>query len=496
MSHLPTDPVRMLSRAALAALVLACLGAVPALAHEEGEIQWSQFQGGPGHPGTLAEAPEPPYRQAWRFVGPDGAVSGAVIAGDLVVAVGKEAVYGLELSTGTLEWEVPRNGGRISMPAIGAAAEEQLLVFLEGPVTDEEPSDASPTPTTVSPSPSGTATDGDDTGTERSSVVALDLATQQERWRTELEAPSRSGVTIAGEQVFVADDDGTVYALELGTGSVAWSAPTRGRVEAPVAVADGNVYVVSRDEDARTAEVAALDEATGEQSWVFSPPVGAVAASAVSAADAMAVVATADRLVRGLDAESGEIRFESLALTLFSPVTSPAFQPGNVYAADASGGVYRIDPSDGTRDWQHQLNDLVVRSSPVLAGPRLLIGTNDGRLLAFDVENGDVVWEGATSQGLLGAISLSHEVVVVVKGGKEAGLVAFAHDPDGALVRIESPTIVDPGRLYGNYALALVAVAIAVYLPFRFLRTRMGPAFEPEGSEGSDEDEDGSEDAS
>ena len=489
MSHLPTDPVRTISRAALVALALACLVAVPALAHEEGEIQWSQFQGGPGHPGALGEAPEPPYRQAWRFVGPDGPVSGAVIAGDLAVAVGSSAVYGLELSTGALEWEVPREGGRISMPAIGLVGEEQLLVFLEGPAGEGGSSDASPTPTTASPTPSGSTGGGDDAGSERSSLVAIDLATQQERWRTELEAPSRSGVTLSGEQVFAADDDGTVYAVELGSGAVSWSAPTPGRVEAPLAIADGNVYAVSRDEDARTAQLTALDEVTGEEAWAFTPPAAAVAASAVSAADAMAVVGTADRLVRGLDAETGEVRFESLALTLFSPVTSPAFQPGNVYAADASGGVYRFDPSDGSRDWQHQLNDLVVRSSTVLAGPSLLVGTNDGRLVAFDVETGDVVWEGETSQGLVGAISLSHEVVVAVKGGKEAGLIAFEHDPDGALVKIQSPTIVDPGQLYGNYALALVVVAIAVYVPFRLLRVRIGPAFEPAETEGSAEDE-------
>jgi outer membrane protein assembly factor BamB len=488
MSSLRPTPVRTFARAAILALALVSVVAAPALAHEGGEIQWSQFQGGPGHPGTLAEAPEPPYREAWRFAGPDGSVSGAVIAGDVVFATGREAIYALDLGTGDIVWQVPRNGGRISMPAVGAAGEEQLLVFLEGPAAKDASAGASPSPSDA----------GDEAATEidRSSLVAIDLATQQERWRTPLEAASRSGVTIAGDRAFAADDDGTVYAVDLASGDVAWTASAAGRVEAPPAAADGKVYVVGRDEEARKAELVALDEASGKVAWAFSPPAGAVAASAVSAADAIAVFGTADRFVRGLEAESGEIRFEALALTLFSPVSSPAFQPGNVFAADASGGVYRFDPSDGSRDWQHQLNDLVVRSSPVLVGSFLLVGTNDGRLVAFDVATGDLVWQTAESQGLVGAIALSHEAVVAVKGGRDAGLVAYEHDPEGSFVRVPSPTIVDPPSLYGNFALAFVIAAVVIYLPFRLLRQRMGPAFEPEDevdeSDGTGDGEDAS----
>lgn len=474
MFTLRSTPARTLSRAALVALALAWAVATPALAHEEGEIQWSQFQGGPGHPGILADAPEPPYREAWRFIGPDGSVSGAVIAGDLVFATGREAIYAIDLATGDVAWQVPRDGGRISMPAVGQSGEEQLLVFLEGPAGEDGAADAS-----ASPSASPSASDGEGApDAEVSSVVAIDLATQEERWRAPLGTASRSGVTISGERAFVADDDGTVYAVELSSGEIAWTGSAAGRVEAPPAAADGKVYVVARDEDAQRAELVALDDETGQTSWTFSPPAGAVAASAVSAADAVAVLGTADRFVRGLEAGSGEVRFEALALTLFSPVSSPAFQPGNVYAADASGGVYRFDPSDGSRDWQHQLNDLVVRSSPVVVGSFLLVGTNDGRLVAFDVGSGDVVWQSLESQGLVGAIALSHEAVVTVKGGSDAGLIAFEHDPEGSLVRVPSPTIVDPPSLYGNFALAFVIAAIVIYVPFRLLRARMGPAFE------------------
>lgn len=473
----------MLTRAALAALVLATLAAWPALAHEEGEVEWSQYQGGPGHPGTLSGAPEPPYREIWRFMAPEGSLSGAVVVGDVAIAVGENAVYAVDLATGAIAWQVPRDGGRLAMPAVGAVGEQQLLVYLDGP--REDPDGASPSPTaSASPTPSPTSSASPSPTANApavSELVAVDLADRSEVWRITLGDAARAGVTVDGERAYVADDEGTVSAIDLGTGAVAWTADTPGRVESAPAAAEGTVVVVSRDPDEQRSQVTAFGEETGERAWSFSTEAGAVASSGVSLVDATVVFGSADRLVRGLAADDGSLRWDALTLTLFSPVTAPAFQPGNVYVADASGGVYRLDPADGSRDWEHQTNDLVVRSSPVIAGRFVLVGLNGGRLVAFDAEDGDQVWESAASQGLVGQIALSHEAVVVVKGGKEPGLIAFEHDPEGVLVEVPSPTILDPAKMIGAFAAAAVIAGLAILLPFRLLRSRIKPAFTREG---------------
>lgn len=494
MSHLHAHPVRTACRATLGtlALALALTAAGPALAQEgDAQVAWSQFQGDPGHSGSLTEAPEPPYRQLWRFGPPTGALSGAVIAGGTAIAVGESAVYALDLATGEVAWEVPRAGGRISMPALGTGPEGPVLVFLEGPAAATEEGESTPTssPTAVAGEEDGGVTD----------LVAVSVATREELWRTALQAESRSGVTVSGDLVVVGDDDGTVYGAELATGSVVWTADTVGRVEAPPAVADGRVYVTSRDAGGQRAELVALDERTGEPAWTFAPQAGAVAASAPSTGEVSVVIGSADRLVRRLSAEGGEVLWDSLTLTLFSPVTAPAFSGGDLVVADASGGVYRLDPQDGGRRWEHQLNELIVRSAPVLTSAHILVGLNDGRLVALDPANGDLVWQSTPSQGLIGAIALSSQAVLAVKGGERPGLIAFAHDPQGSLVRIASPTVVDAGRLYGNFALAMLLACVAIYVPFRFLRTRMGPAFgegtldgEPDPGPADDPDDRGS----
>jgi outer membrane protein assembly factor BamB len=487
MARLRSKPIRSLSRASFAALALAGLGAWPVLAQESG-FEWSQFQGGPGHPGTIAEAPAPPYHQLWRFGPPEGGLSGAVIAGDVTIAVGEQAVYALDLRTGEVAWQIPRDGGPLSTPALGVAGEHQVLVYVDGPLEDDE--DASPTPT---PSASPSGTDGEKPYQPASELVAVDLADRSELWRTTLEDTSRSGIAIEGQRAYVADDKGGVYAIEIASGAVVWTAEAIGRVDSPPAVADGNVYVAARDVDGQQAQVLALDAETSERRWAFSPQAGAVAASAILAADGTVVVGAADRLVRGLSAQDGQVRWDALTLTLFSPVSAPVLEAEAVYIADASGGVYRVDAVDGSRAWEHQTNELIVRSSPVVAGGYVLVGLNDGRLAAFDPETGDLVFESEASQGLIGAISLSPEVLVAVKGGKEEGLVAFEHDPEGAFVRVPSPTVLDPARLLGAFAAAAAIAGAAILVPFRLLRSRIGPAFtrdeDLEGSDDADEED-------
>jgi outer membrane protein assembly factor BamB len=465
MARLYPKPYRFLTRSALVAIALAgTLGSSGvAAAHEEGGIEWSQFQGGPGHPGTIAQAPLPPYRERWRFSPPEGALSGAVLTSDLAIAVGRKAVHGIDLASGEQVWEIPRSGGPLSTPALAPVDGRTVLLYLDGPP-------AAPAGPSPSPSPAdGTA--------RRSELVAVDLAERSELWRTALRGVSRSGLTLEGDLAYVGDDAGTVYAVEIGSGRIAWTAEAAGRVESPPALADGQVYVASRSLEQGRTEVLALDAETGERRWTFAPQAGALVLSALAAADGQMVLGAGDQLVRGLAAEDGSLRWQALALNLFSPLSAPAYQPGNVYIADAAGGLYRLNPADGRRDWEHQTNELIVRSSPVLVGRYVVIGLGDGRLAAFDAGSGDLVHEIATSPGFLGELALSHEVLVAVKGGGEPGVIAFEHDPDASLVRIPSPTIPVPERLLGWFALAAAIVAAVILVPFRFLAPRFGPAF-------------------
>jgi outer membrane protein assembly factor BamB len=448
---------------------------------------WSQFQGGPGHPGVLADGPEPPYRVRWTLPAPTGdALSGAVVAGDLAVSVGNEAVYGIDVVSGAIEWRVARDGGPLSMPAIGAGPRGRILVYLDGPgpnvgggAPEGSPSaSAAPSgsPSTTGPGPSPT---GSDEQSDVSTLVAVSLADRTELWRTPLGETSRSGVTIAGTNAFVGDRGGTVYAVSLESGTITWSAAMDGLVDSAVAVADGRVVAVARNTDTAQVVVAAFDEATGERAWpALAIQANSTAGTAPSAGGGSLFIGSADRRVRALDAKGGSERWATLVLSLFSPATSLAFDDESVFAADIAGGLYLLDATDGGRGWSYHLNEVVLRSSPVVSGSTLLLGLGDGRLVALDTASGHLVWQSAPSPGLVGTIALASDAVIAVKGGRDAGLIAFEHDPDGELVDVPSPTDLDAGTTLTRWALAALIVFAIAFVPGMWAKRRSGTAAE------------------
>lgn len=467
------------ARAGAAVLGLAALAtaAFAGTASAQGSAPWPQFQGGPSHSGALADGPQPPFRVRWTLPAPAGdALSPAVVAEDSAVTLGSEAVYVVDLASGEARELAPRAGGPLSSPALAEIEGATLVLYLEGPAADEG---ASPSPTlspgtdaTGSPTPSPDA-EGEDV----SSLVAVDLGTGEERWRAPLAGIARSGVAVDGETAFVGDATGTMYAVRVASGDILWTASLGGRVDTPLAVAEGAVYAIARDHDASRVTIGAFDATSGERRW---PPkslqANSTAGSAPAAGEGVVVVGAADRFVRALSLDAGEERWSSLALSLFSPSTSPALTGGSLYVVDVGGGVYRLDADDGERGWSHQLNEVVLRSSPVLSGDTLLLGLSDGRLVALETERGHLVWQSEPSAGLLGTIALAPDAVIVVKGGEEAGLVAFEHDPDGTLVDVPSPSELDLGTTLSRYALAAVIVFAVAFVPGALLRRRRGDA--------------------
>jgi outer membrane protein assembly factor BamB len=523
----PLSPnARRRLRDALAGLALAssavasALATNPVAAQETGAGAWTQFQGGPGHRG-VAGGPEPPYRTRWTFLAPEGdPLSGAVIVEGLAISVGERAVYAVDLATGDIAWEEPRAGGVPSTPAI-VTGNRTTLLYLEGPDSADatspsaSPTSASPasaSPTSASPTASPSPAVGDDQN--GSTLVALDLADRTERWRAALGAESRSGVTVEAGSAYVGDEDGKVYAIAIRDGQIRWTADladgsgeggTTGAtgcdafegaaVDVPITVAADRVVAVGRNVDEGAVAVGAFSASTGECTWRVFPQLGSTAISAPAAAEGIVVVGSADRFVRGMSAEDGTERWSFLALSLFSPLSAPAFPLGTVYVADLGGGLYRLDASNGARVWSYQFNEVVL-DSPVVSGDTVLLGLNDGRLVAVDADSGHLVWQGGTSPGRLGSIALAPDAIVGEKGGPDAGLIAFEHDPEGRLLDVPSPTEFDAPTSYSRIGIAAAVVLVALLVPGILLRRRFGASLsELDDDEAGREDDEGSEEA-
>jgi outer membrane protein assembly factor BamB len=479
-------------------VVAAWIAAAPIAALSTGA--WPQFQGDASHSGVALAGVQAPFKEAWHvnvpMGGPEGrfGLSPPVLAGDTVVAVGPTEILGVELATGQRRWSIPRDFGPSVPPAVAQLGGRQVLVYTEGfgehpsarspaPSGSETPSGSTPASSTesASGSPSGESpVAGAPPQAFDSHLVAIDLSTMSAPWdRVQLDQVSRTGVTVDGNEAFVGDIAGTIYAVNLSTGRTTWTAKTGGTVETPIAASDGRVFVSVQGSSSTLAAVVALNESDGSQAWRYQAPreVLASAPSVGGEAVLLGLAGVSSTVVRALDAATGAELWSARVTTALTPIGAPAVAPDIVVGQDVNSQVYRFDPRSGSRSWDFALNQPAVRTSPVLSGSQVLVASNDGRLAALDSRTGELVWRSPPEDGLLRNPLVTSDLIVLVRGGARPGLLAFAHDDAGSLVRIASPTTVDPLRLLGGFVAAAVPLAAILLLAGRWLARRAGPAF-------------------
>lgn len=484
-----------LHRLALPVAVVATVLVASAPALAKALPGWSQFQGGPDHVGTVADGPAPGFETAWSTLrepgGPRDAygLSAPVIGDGVIVAVGPTEVVAVSASTGEAAWSVERALGPSSSPALAEGPDGTLVLFTEG--WGDGPPDASATPSvTGSPAPGGSPEPDPLTDAEQASrFVAVPAGDDTPVWAVDLTGVSRTGVTVGDGVAFVGTIDGTVTAVDVASGTEAWTAEVGGFLEASIAATDELVLVPVRGDEDTAAALVALSIADGSQVWRYEPATGSLSIGAPAVGDATAFVSLPDATVRAVSLEDGSERWRASLnsyVNPFSPASSPVVAGGGVVLADVRGQVYRLDAETGARTWDHAYNRPVLRSSPVVIGDHVVLATSDGWVAAFDLATGVLVWEGQPSEPQDGAssdplrsIAVSDDTVVVVRGGVGAGLVGLRNDPTATLIRRVSPTVLDPAALVLAWAVALVVAAV-LFVVGRALWARLGPVELPD----------------
>jgi outer membrane protein assembly factor BamB len=454
---------------------------------------WTQYQGDAQHTGA-ADGPAAPYREAWSFEVPTGdpgasptpaasptagprpnqqGLSAPVIVDTpaLAVAVGPQEVIAVDVETGESAWEVDRTYGPSATPAVAGDAEAAIVVYTQG------------------------------SGVDDSSVMALDPRSGEGAWDepVPLKAVSRTGVTVEGQTAFLGDDRGNIYALRASSGELLWSVRLPGRTLAPLA-ADGETVVATvAGSDPDLPIVTALDAASGERRWQVEPEVFGTGATSGVIQEETFAVGLPDRAVHAFELADGSSRWTGRPFfSLPSPFGGGAAYEGDfvfVFFGDSTGDVRRLDGSSGEIVWDFPLNTAVLRSPPVVSGSAVVVGLRDGAIVALDGDSGEQLFRSPPASGLIGPIAVTPQLLVAVRGGREAGLVAFEHDPSGTIERVPSPTDPDPLALVSSFAAATAAVLLILILPARFIAAKRGPGFEDEFAAprdgahgGSDED--------
>ena len=81
-----------------------------------------------------------------------------------------------------------------------------------------------------------------------------------------------------------------------------------------------------------------------------------------------------------------------------SPIgeSSPAYGGGVVYIGDLGGWINALNASDGRKLWAFKTGG-EIKSSPIVVGDRVLIGSYDENLYCLSARNGAVLWKAKTN---------------------------------------------------------------------------------------------------
>ena len=163
-------------------------------------------------------------------------------------------------------------------------------------------------------------------------VYAVNAKTGALLWRYATAGGIVSSPAIANGVVYIGSRDSNVYALNASTGAKLWSYATTDYVDSFPAVASGVVYVGGGDQN-----VYALNARTGALLWSY--PTAGYVRSSPAVANGVVYIGSADRRAFALNARTGALLWSHRS---YGGNVSPAVADGVVYFPSDNGKVYAL----------------------------------------------------------------------------------------------------------------------------------------------------------
>lgn len=343
-------------------------------------------------------------------------------------------------------------------------------------------------------------------GSRDSGVYAVDSMTGELVWRQIEIGPVTSAPTTANSVTYAGTLDGDIYALDAASGDLLWRQEARGEIEAPPTVSEGMVYVGSEDR-----RVYAMDALTGELIWRIET--GGEVRSSPVVSDGILYFGSEDGHIHALDATNGErLWSRDTGAAIYS---SPLVSDDIVYVKNIDDVVLALDISEsvtpatlaaeierkaGTADvpdgliWKRYVGHPSGWSSakPVAEDGVIFVPTQDERLHALDMTNGENLWTAMNGRivGWQYAWVVAHDGAVYMPSSDNwmsardalTGELLWTFDAEAPVAA--SPVVAHGSVYFGSWDSYLYAIdALTGKLKWR-TKTRDGDQVWPNVSEG------------
>ncbi|MBX3595491.1 PQQ-like beta-propeller repeat protein [Sphingomonas sp.] len=234
-------------------------------------------------------------------------------------------------------------------------------------------------------------------------VHAFDAATGARRWQAQTfkgeenrKASFGGGVSFDAGKLYATNGLGEVVALDAATGAEQWRVKPGGPLRGAPTIANGNVYVVSQDN-----QLFALAQADGSVVWTQQGTLesqGVFGVAAPAAAQGTVVAGFSSGELNAYRYENGRSLWsDTLSRSTISTSVSsladidadPVIDQGRVYAVGQGGRMAAIELNSGQRVWEQSIAGI---STPWVAGEWLFVMSDDSKLVALARGSGKIRW--------------------------------------------------------------------------------------------------------
>jgi outer membrane protein assembly factor BamB len=238
-------------------------------------------------------------------------------------------------------------------------------------------------------------------------------------WRKKLDGGVTGRPRIDGDVVYVGSQGGVLYAFDASTGREHWTYKVKAPIETQPVVAHGAVFFTTGEN-----RVYAVDAHKGTWKWQYDREVPEQSftirgQSAPMVHAGRVYVGFADGYLACLAAGTGDVAWArglgGDASRFVDVDATPVVSGDTLYVSSFSGGVYALDPRDGSTRWRYEVDGA---GSVRVAHGRVYFSSAKMGLHALDLD-GRLLWRQSVGVGgeMSAPLIINGYVIVSAAGG-------------------------------------------------------------------------------
>lgn len=175
---------------------------------------------------------------------------------------------------------------------------------------------------------------------------------------------------IHNETVYIGDQNGVFFSLDLKSGQENWRLETKGIIQAKATLIDGDVFFESAN------VFYLINGKTGKVKWTFDPG------------------------MKPFIFKYKKYEFPYKIDPYDDKRSTAFFHNGIIYIGCGNGKVYGLNAGNGNVDFEFQTKEnSPVRSSPLVEKERLYFGDWNGIVYCYSLSNNQLIWKKKTYRG-------------------------------------------------------------------------------------------------